>query len=186
MRTLRLSLVGMLTVALVGGLAGAVVAQDGDESGPVVTPFTGLRVNEMGDISEEEWTEGDGVGRARTYKLRENVEWSDPRLPSKVLNIANFDIYDIGDPPPWVFTRTALLQGPDGYWTGEGSGFCDADGDCFGLTTVTGHDAYDGLFAVFREVPLEDPDARGIVGYEGLIFEGEMPPMPDPVELPAE
>jgi hypothetical protein len=176
----------MLTVVLLGGLAGAVVAQDGDESGPMVTSFTGVRVNEMGDISEEEWTEEDGVGQARTYKLRENVEWSDPRLPSEVLNVVNLDIYDIGDPAPVMVAFTTSLQGPDGYWTGGGSGFCDMDGDCFGLTTVTGHEAYDGLFAVIHEVPLEDPDARGIVGYEGLIFEGEMPPMPDPVELPAE
>ena len=186
MRALRLSLAGALVMALLGGLVGAVVAQDGDESGPTITPFTGLRVNEMGDVSEEEWTEEDGVGRARTYKLRENVEWSDPRLPSEVLNVLNFDMYDIGELRNAVIRGTTLLQGTDGYWTGESWGFCDADGDCFGLTALTGHDAYDGLFAVLREVPLEDPDARGIIGYEGIIFEGEMPPMPGPVELPTE
>ena len=185
MRTLRLSLTGVLALALHGGLGGTVVAQDGTESGPV-THFTGAVVSLTTDDTDEEWWVEDGVGHARTYRLTEMVDWSDPRLPSEKQNVLNFDMYDIGEFRDLPMTGTILLEGPDGYWTGEFTTYCDASGDCFGMNSVTGHGAYDGLFAIFRASPGGDTTVESASVFEGLIFEGEMPPMPDPIELSAE
>jgi hypothetical protein len=186
MRTLRLSLTGTVILTLLGGLSGAVVAQGDEGSGLTVTPFTGLEISEMGDSSEEEWSEESGVGRARTYKLREHVEWNDPRLPAEKLNAFNIDMYDIGELRNAAITGTTLLPANDGYWSGEAIIFCDAEADCHGMHVLTGHGAYEGPFAMFRGMPPEDPEGRGLWAYEGLIFEGQMPPMPEPVEPSAE
>ncbi len=181
MRTLRLSLMGMLTFALLGGLGGTVVAQSEEGAGPV-TPFTGIRLSSTEDTSDEEWTVEGGIGRARVYKLHETVEWSDPRLPTDKLNVMNFDMYNIGETRDLPIAGTQLLEGPDGYWTGEFTSFCDEVGDCYGMNVITGHGSYEGLFATFRASPQPDPAGEGDLLFDGLIFEGEMPPMPDPIE----
>jgi hypothetical protein len=182
MRTLRLALAGTITLALLGGVGGAGIAQHDEElPGTTVTPFTGLRMNELGDPTTEEWSEEGSIGRSRGYELRENVEWSDQRLPAEKLNVINYDIHDLEAWEDAAIAGTTLLEGPDGYWSGEWTALCK-DG-CHGMHVITGHGAYEGLFAVFRGFPPED---EGLWAYEGLIFEGSMPPMPDPVEPSAE
>ena len=180
MRTLRLSLVGTVILGLLGGLGGVVLAQ-GDTDPAKVTPFTGIALSSMPDSSDEEWWVEDGVGHSRTLRVREAVEWSDPRLPSEKQNVVNFDMFEIGEFRQTAMTGTTLLEGPDGYWAGEFTVYCDTVGDCYGTNILTGHGAYEGLFAIFRSTP-SDPGGRGQGFFDGLIFEGEMPPMPDPIE----
>ena len=120
---------------------------------------------------------------ARNFKLLESVEWSDPRLPSDVLNVLNFDMHVIGHFQDLPVTGAVLLQGPDGYWTGSLTGFCDPQETCHVMETLTGHGAYEGLFATILG---GDAEAGAQYLYEGMIFEGEMPPMPDPLEPSAE
>ena len=182
MRTLRLSLVGTVTLVLLVGSGGVVVAQSDDEAGPV-TPVTGTRLSATTDTSEEEWSYEGTVGVARNFKLLESVEWSDPRLPSDVLNVLNFDMHVIGHFQDLPVTGAVLLQGPDCYWTGSLTGFCDPQETCHVMETLTGHGAYEGLFATILG---GDAEAGAQYLYEGMIFEGEMPPMPDPLEPSAE
>jgi hypothetical protein len=185
MRTLRLSLAVSVVVMLLGGLAATASAQEDVESGPV-THFTGTWLSQTTDTSDEEWREEDDIGHSRGVRLTEMIEWSDPRLPSEKQHVLNFDMHNIGEFREVPVTGTLLLEGPEGYWTGEFTAYCDADGGCYGMNTITGHGAYEGLFAIFRGIPPRDTDAEGGVFFEGLIFEGEMPPMPEPLEPPAE
>jgi len=186
MRTLRLTLVGTIILVLLSGLGLVVYAQSDEGNGPV-THFTGTRLSSVPDTTDEEWWEEDGIGHARVFRVAETVEWSDPRLPSEKQNVANFDMYNIGEFREVPMTGTTLLEGPDGYWSGEFTTYCDAEGACHGMSAVTGHGAYEGLFAIFRDSsPALDPDASSVAMvetvFEGLIFEGERPPMPDPIE----
>jgi len=175
-RTLRLSLFVMLTLALLGGPSEAVLAQDEEEAGPV-TYVTGTVLSQDIDTTEEEWSQEGGVGHARGFKVLETWEWSDPRLPTEKATVMNFEMYDIGDFRELAFQSTHLLEDPDGHWAGTASGFFDQDGGHHGVEFLTGHGAYEGLFATIGFTA---------DGAEGLIFEGEMPPMPDPLEPPAE
>jgi len=52
------------------------------------------------------------------------------------------------------------------------------------LDILTGHEAYEGLFATI--LGEHDMSAGAQYVYRGLIYEGEMPPMPDPLEPSAE
>lgn len=179
MRTLRLSLVGTVTLVLLAGLGAVGLAQD---TSPVAV--TGTVATQAVDESEEEWwAEPMTVGHARGFKVIETWEWSDPRLPADKVVVMNFDMYDMGSFRELPFTQTSLLQGPEGYWTGTSSGYFDAQGIHHGVEILTGHGAYEGLFATLHIVgdPVTDTSRA-----EGLIFEGEMPPMPDAVEPSAE
>ncbi len=78
-----------------------------------------------------------------------------------------------------------LLEGPDGYWTGTNTYFCDHGDTCHGMTHLTGHEAYEGLSALIASAAV--PGAAGQEWEsEGLIFEGEMPPFPEPLEPAAD
>ncbi len=85
MRTLRLSLVGMVILALLAGPSVAVVGRSGDESG-WATPVTGNRLSVTFDDSEEEYSEEAGYVQVRGLIVDETWEWSDPRLPSGMLS----------------------------------------------------------------------------------------------------
>ena len=50
--------------------------------------------------------------------------------------------------------------------------------------TGYGHGAYDGFYAILNE--RQDTSATGTQVLAGAILRGELPPMPDPVEPPAE
>jgi len=188
MRTLRSFMAGMLFVALLVGLSGTALAQEAAKS-PQVTHVTGTLIAEETDDSEEEWwedvdtTEGrptNVVGHLRGLRSVQTIEWSDPRLPSEKVTETNFDMFRIGVPSEMPFTGSHLLVGPDGYWTGTGTGFCGTDNTCHGLDVLTGHGAYDGLYATLLATTFRGTE------WDGLIFEGEMPPMPDPLEPSSE
>ena len=114
---------------------------------------------------------------ARNFKLLESVECSDPRLPSDVLNDLNYDMHVIDHFQDLPVTGAVLLPGPDGHWTGSLTGFCDPQETCHVMETLTGHGAYESLFATILG---GDAEAGAENRYEGKIFEGEMPPMPEP------
>jgi hypothetical protein len=179
MRTLRLSLVGTVTLALLGGLSGAVIAQSGEAS-ELVTHVTGVVTNSWNDSTEEEWwLDPETVGHARGFKQHQNVDWSDPRLPRRKDTRLNFDMYHEGEFREVPVRGTHLLTGPYGYWTGTGSGFCDTDGECVAIDMLTGHEAYEGLNAALFA---QTDGATGVTVWDGYIFEGEPLPMPEPLE----
>jgi hypothetical protein len=174
MRTLRLSLAGMVMLALLGGLGGVTLAQE-DTDGAKVTHVTGTRVSAVEDAIDE-WWEADGIGHGRGLHATETIEWSDPRLPSELQIMQNIDA--LGQEA--VVTGATLLEGPEGYWTGEFTAYCDPDSDCHGMNTITGHGAYAGLFAVFRGFWADGPGSDWV--FDGVIYEGEALPMPEALE----
>lgn len=62
--------------------AATTVAEEDDTQVGRDTPFTGTRIGLVPDTTDEEWWVEDAVGHARVYRLEEQVEWSDPRLPT--------------------------------------------------------------------------------------------------------
>jgi hypothetical protein len=175
-----LSLAGTVILALLGGLGSVVAAQTEEEPAPAAM-LTGGTLSRDLDVTEMEVTEGDGVEHYRGFRFVERHEWSDPRLPIESLSIQNGDIYEAGV----AFSAAVLLEGPDGYWTGTNTYFCDNGDICHGMTHLTGHEAYEGLSALIASASV--PGAEGQEWEsEGLIFEGEMPPFPEPLKPVAE
>ena len=174
MRTLRLSLVGMVLLALPGGLGGVALAQADTETAKV-THFTGTRLS-AADGTIDEWWEADGIGHARGLHGTETIEWSDPRLPSEMQMVQNLDALGQGA----VVTGATLLEGPEGSWTGEFTAYCDPDSDCHGMNTITGHGAYEGLFAVMHGFYADGPGSDWV--FDGVLYEGETLPIPEPLE----
>jgi len=81
-----------------------------------------------------------------------------------------------------VFSRAVRLDGPDGSWAGTARGVAGADGTTQLQYALTGEGAYEGLSALFAQ----DNSGWPTVRFDGWIFEGDLPTMPDPVEPPAE
>jgi hypothetical protein len=190
MRTLRLSVVGMVILALLGAMGGAVMAQDepaameefgrpAEEAPVTATHVTGTPIDHASDDSAvENWTDERGVEHYHGFRASSTDEWSDPRLPSETAMVENYDIYQTDDGSQVVGLSAVRLDGPGGSWTGTATSLYSLpDGTGTGLMVLTGEGAYEGLFAVLEGDP---------TGWDGYICEGEMPPMPDPPEPPAE
>ena len=202
MRTLRLSLVGTVILALLVGLSLAVVAQD---EGPTPITFVTGMVTELNQYEFSEEDDGDlSVADIRGYEvmtqsapLGQVVEWSDPRLPTDLwLSLGYTSISQGEDQPEPVGAMNiawqSLLEDEQGRWRGTGRSVMDTD-EKYSLYVLTGEGAYDGLSALLRGVAPDDEEAGLLhahapwdMAYEGYIFEAELTPMPDPVEPPAE
>ena len=184
-------MVGTVILALLGAMGGAVLAQDEpaaveevgrpDVEAPVTaTRVTGTPVDHSSDDSAvESWTDERGVEHYYGFRAFSTDEWSDPRLPAETAMVENFDIYQADDGTQVVGLSAVRLDGPDGSWTGTATSlYSMTDGTGFGFMVLTGEGGYEGLFAILQG---DDP-----TGLDGYVFEGEMPPMPDPPEPPAE
>ena len=190
------------TILLVASVSS--VAAQTEESAPAeepapVTFVTGSTVRQIDHI-ESGWDEGAaaGPGQVRGYEVlgpaangrgslvEQDIEWSDPRLPSK--HWMSFDyhlIYKLPEGPEGVnsIVTSNLLVDEAGSWTGTGRAVeSDENDDRYSLYTLTGHGAYEGLYALLRGTP--GMDARGPWDrqYEGWILEGQLPPFPDTPE----
>jgi hypothetical protein len=178
MRTLRLSLAGTVIVVLLAGSGGAALAQSESDEAMRVTPVTGKLIEQVMDDSQLEFTSEDGVNTGRGMRFVETYEWSDPRLPSVKTTVLNFNSYPGGDAGRGVMSQTTnRLDGPTGSWVGTATAMQYPDLRGIGQDIYIGEGAYEGHVAVL----ICDTE-----GCEGMIFEGELPPMPDPVEPPAE
>jgi len=189
MRTFRLPLVGMLTLALLGGLGGVVLAQDG-ESMPVTATYVTGEVTGYQPIKSGTFAPGDGYDTLTDDQYQLEVAWSDPRLPSLKRGRESLQFNHKGD-DLWVesLAGTIRLEGPDGAWVGTAHGMADDDAErgrqLTKVMVLDGEDTYEGLHAVI--VVTIDEAESPFPSYEGFIYEGEAPPLPDPVEpFPAE
>jgi len=189
MRTLRLSLAGTLILALLGGLSVAVVAQSEEASTPtVVTGNEVCTVIKSATVIENTAE----VVRDRGQVMECEDTMSDPRVSGTYTNVANWDYYPaLGE----SFIRgTHVLEGPPGGWDCSWTGTSDPTGANDGLVFAVcpGTGGYGGLTYVFQHVynssgsGVIDGDFGDGTSIFGLIFEGEMPPIPEAVELPAE
>ena len=142
MRTLRLTLAGTVTLALLGGWSAAVTAQDPEEA--TWTHVTGSTV-------EGEWTEGttgarwEGSVESRPTRSQTfTVEWSDPRLP-ETMHLQQTAVLHHGDMTSYddfmfVFADSLRFEDAVGAWTGSGHGVIGTDGSLV-LYELTGEGA---------------------------------------------
>jgi hypothetical protein len=178
MRTLKLSLAGTVILVLVCGLAGTVVALDEADGSPV-THVTGTVVDTFYDDSTGELTYSPGdVHHLSGATYIETNEWSDPRLPAEKEMVLDLTTYPYEGGRLMITRASIRLDGLDGSWVGTGVGLAYPDGSSQRQDVLVGEGAYEGLFAVLS--------CGTDMGCDGFIFEGEMPPQPQPVEPSAE
>jgi hypothetical protein len=171
MRTLRLSLVGTVILALLGGLSGAVLSQD--ELSGTATYIDGQRTYVSGDGDEPH---------------RYDLVMSDDRASGSYLEhyTGVGHLYD-GDStrPSIVALDPVTLTNDDGSWSGLQSAIWD-DGMGWRLTAwLAGEDAYEGLslyLHAHRFPWYSYPD----MDFDGIILEGQPPVMLEAISLPAE
>ena len=170
MRTLRASQVGTVILALLGGLGGAVVAQDEAEEP------TGVRVTVTQQCSD--------VGHA-------GCDWtaSDPRLTGTIAlawgdGVAVEGAEDFEAGLQWT---NSTFHSPEGSWTGHGYILWGEPTQNFLVLSGTG--ANEGWHYVASGT---DPEPDGDFEWTGTLYEGELPPFPEtavaaePAEEPEE
>ncbi len=137
-----------------------------------------------------EWEDGD-VHYSRGVLTERTVEWSDPRLPSRFLYDTNANWHELEDGAVGAFAVAVRLVGEEGDWAGTEYSLVDPESSV-GLYVLTGSGAYEGLWAMLEGSlvvdaggnPVIDADGHVTSIYDGYVFESEVPPMPDPIELP--
>jgi hypothetical protein len=123
------------------------------------------------------------------------VEWSDPRLPSRMVSRTFLHSYGGVHPDgalwPSISASSHRLEGPDGTWTGVGHGFDvnrawlpSEPSELMGarMITLTGEGTYAGLSANLLLHVDADDWGQGSYAFEGFIYEGEPPPVPERIE----
>lgn len=202
MRTLRMTLVGAITLALLSGPSVAVVAQaEGDEAVQPPTEFSGRlscpiatdwQQGSVTDVVLGPMGEGNLVRReARGGFFRPVVEeMSDSRLAGTWTAYLDTDEYiypgvDVEDHPV-LMTGMQRIEDDEGAWQGSAPDAIvpDAPLTTWGLVSLTGEGAYEGLTALQWANLVDDtcscgnPDNLCEWDIRGLVFEGEMPPVP--------
>ncbi len=202
MRTFRISLTGMVVLALVGVLSVTTVARSDDAeameppaefsgriSCPVATDWHQATVTDvvLGPLSD-----GDLIRREARGGFFGPVvdEMSDPRLEgvwSVYLDLDEY-LYPGVDRQEHVVLMTGLqrIENSAGAWQGSApSAFVpDAPLTRWELVVLVGEGAYEGLTALQWTNVVDDTcscgDAENLCAWDirGLVFEGQMPPIP--------
>jgi len=181
MRTLRLSLAGAVMLALLGATNAAVLAQEATPTPDPVAPVAVTGTVTSGEVGSYGSTEREGFIYERTEGQWLTTSWqaSDPRLSGQGTMAVNWNVsdgYQAG-----IASVAHVLVTPEGRWLGTGHLFY-TEGGLYEMTVLRGEGAYDGWTATVLIHP--GPDSPG--NFEGVIFGGEAPTMPEPVEPPAD
>lgn len=153
------------------------------QSGAVVPPSTAtVWVTATEICTEIDWdtaadsrtTFGAGTWSITDLPLDCLFRASDDRLSGSLRKVWNCDCrFGIGS-PTWA---TWQLSNDDGRWTGSYRGVSSPGGNDRGLLMAEGSGAYEGLtFMANLDA------ATGVPTLEGVIFEGDLPVMPEPIE----
>ena len=179
MRALRLALVGTVILALLGGMGGAVVAQEdgANEVSAGPTLVTGRIIDGRQDRPYTRSTDDDRI-RYRGAVYVDPIEMDDARLSGKLWQAWSKDGLRDGRPGELI-TGTTELTNDGGSWVGKQRGYIDPfTGDYHFQIDLTGTGAYEGYSALLYAKGHSTWDV------EGLIFPGALPDYPDPVEVP--
>jgi hypothetical protein len=184
MRTMRLALVGLVIPGLLAGLCMAVAAQEDEQEPPTATYVTGVAISTP---------EGDTSTPEADSQVSGEMDWSDPRLPSRMLARFNAEgaqgIHPDGYGVTVRINGAVRLEGPEGSWSGTfhslawtlvpESGGVSQDTRTE-LLVLHGEGDYEGLSATLTGT------GDGVVpAFEGFIFENALA-MPDPIEPTSE
>ena len=159
MRTLRLSLAGTVILVLLGGLAGAVIAQDEGETAasPAYVSGTLAWLRDEGDVQSLYRADLDDPSVSGTFTLLDQV----------------LDEY-----PGNVFVGRAQVElvNDEGRWSGEWSGGYHPTMGWQIMAWLVGEDAYEGLmFFMHAE---SDVFLASTLPMEGIVLEGVPPAWP--------
>ena len=175
MRTLRLSLVGAVIALVVGGALAV---------GQSPSPFDPMRAGAVHidfrvvEFFKEGTRESDGVGivHERGTGVTLTFESRDPRLSGDVTYLANLDCFKDGTS---VHTETYEIVNDGGSWFVASLGM-EVPGQVYGdYVLFRGEGGYAGLSALLFVDGLRNT-------IDGVIFPGEMPPVQESVEPPAQ
>jgi hypothetical protein len=122
--------------------------------------------------------ESDGVVTHQWNHVCSPQTWtaSDPRLSGEVAASWNEDVYQTDDGPVTVNVQADFLHNDGGEWMCSTTSVYEQVGALTGVTsTCVGQGGYDGLSAV-----LVWPDDVWPYPFAGLIFSGDLPPVPEP------
>ena len=180
MRTVRLFLACVATLALPTELAGTVLAQDpstAPSEAPTMSPesalVTGTERCTSGDLST---SDEDGVTRGHIPLFECTNEASDPRVSGPSQGEFFMACYP---GTSCIYWGTYEIDGPDGTWVGPWSGTADlALGVASYLLLLEGTGAYEGWSFVAN---WKDSMA-GTSQFSGLIYPGPVPPWEPPAE----
>jgi len=201
MRTLRVSLVGTVILVLLGSLSVVVFAQaEGNEAIQPPAEFSGR----LSCPIATDWQQGAvtnvllgpmGEGNLFRRETRGGFfrpvveEMSDSRFAGTWTAYLDTDEYvypgDMEDHPV-LMTGLQRIEDDEGAWQGSAPDAMvpDAPLTTWGLLALTGEGAYEGLTALQWTNLVDDtcscgnPDNLCEWDIRGLVFEGEMPPVP--------
>jgi hypothetical protein len=178
MRMLRLSLVGTVSLALLGGLGVATLGQAEPEYATAGTwmALSQERCGTTTSLSRLDQPNGDyqvrGLG-ATCAALGD-----DPRFGSPMRVVLNEDCFADGGCINW---GTIEQPGADGTWSGWFAGTEDPGANTYLTIVMTGSGGYEGLTHIRHATgPFSGP-----LDHAGVVFEGAPPPllaMPEPSE----
>ncbi len=170
MRTLRLSLAGTVMLVLLGGLSGAVVAQDETRTLAQADGVTGTLVW-SGGHGAETVSLVDGVQRTQDLGWQFRALASDPRVAGTFTMLGETR-YEF--PGPIVLAKGPVeLVNADGRWFGEWQGGYERSMGSEMLGFLRGEGAYDGLtYLLHAEHDLYNTD---FVDTQGVIYAGDIP-----------
>ena len=180
MRTLRLSGVGMVILALSCGLSIVTVDQSEDEQAldPMRSShFTGTWTEDISDSGELIFTPRPGYVETLDNESFAIMEASDPRISgtrTQVLNGRAFPVDEQAGIFAPVYSGVVRIENEDGAWAGTLDGYINGADKGREWNRLEGEGAYEGLTAVFRWI--EEGDA-----YEGVIIPGVPPNHPAPI-----
>jgi hypothetical protein len=182
-----MSLAGTVILGLLASLSLAVVAQEDEQEPSTATYVTGVAVlTPEGDIHFISQSED---GRYLEWEM----DWSDPRLPSRMLARLNPEgaqgIHPDGSGVTVRIAFAVRLEGSEGSWSGTGHELAwtlvpesgEGSQDAWTqLLVLVGEGEYEGLSAT-----LTGTGDRVTPAFEGFIFEKVLT-MPDPIEPASE
>lgn len=168
MRSLRLSLMGTVILALLGGMGGAVVAQMDAEADAVYTTFL--------TTEPASWDGGSVTWTETLYSSRNGVavhttEWSDPRVSGSWTIAFNADVDPATD--HGVQWGTARIENDGGTWEGP---FTGMEYEPYFMNA--GWMAGDGDYAGYTFYWEGDAEQHGeVLNLHGVIYRGDPPPL---------
>ena len=172
MRTLRFSVVGSLILGLLGGVAAVTVAQSdaptANESALLsgAMPYPNV-THPTSPILEE------GRTLIREYGFGGTIDIGDPRLAGELWILYNADTFP--DSRGSVAVGRAGIDNEDGAWHGTFHGYATPNEErLYYLLDFVGEGAYEGLSAMLFLLD----NGRGF-DVEGMIYPGELPPLPE-------
>ena len=183
----------VVVIALSGAVIGGVIA-DRPSEGPISGAEAPTRDMTSHPVSgtiagvpstpaakDVEFTSSSDQGGVTWRDVRDEVVWdaSDVRLTGDARYVENGAQHR----STWTGVRSTawVLENEAGTWTGTGPAFDTFEGGS-GFVMLTGAGDYEGLMAYIALGPELDPDVEDgseVRGFEGVIFQGDIPAQPE-------